>query len=542
MSRGKNQRGKAARTRRALREEIAALEAAKADESHRAAEAAQRAQHVDAARARLAREHEATRHRLAETIESASRRAAGAMRTREFLAAARREVRSAETELDQAVDADQTIDEAVQAGLPVVLNDVHRSASQEYRQVWFRKHSGQQLLPNRNLSLRGWVPEYLEHDTDQHARFACSTALDQNPEACWSWAIPPWMRHPGDTTDAPRLRAEFGATTTGAPRLPDADYPGRERRSDAVFTVPWRHTPLIEHPADALDLAYWYQRSMWSQGWWPDTEPVPMWLPEEHSSAFPAARPLHADVDVRLPFPTVFTALSSPWRIEPNREQNHRLLIHAHPLLLHARGRLARRNAPDNLQDTLARLQATGLTDRADLPSPLETLDAFGGYVEGLVLTAHPDGTPADDIAWCVAIYHPFGLPLARIAIPAALSQAEWHTPVANVITGVALSCWHAAATLPPRATYGRGNQRSPDTTAATADGLHILDIEETSPQPREPAQQSSSNTRQPHFRRGHWRRQAVGAGRAGRRWTWVRTTTVHGAHRTKNAVYVLRE
>ncbi|WIX84271.1 hypothetical protein QRX50_20730 [Amycolatopsis carbonis] len=271
----------------------------------------------------------------------------------------------------------------------------------------------------------------------------------------------------------------------------------------------------------------------------PDRRPVPMWLPGEHSSAFPAARALPDEVELRLPFPTVFAVLSTPWRIEPNHENKHPMLD-GHPLFTYARGRLGTDLAPPELGDVLTRLQATGLAERDDLPSPLEFLDGYGGYVEGVLLTADDHGVPGDDVAWCVAIYHPTGLPLARVAIPASRTRAQWRRPLGNLIAGIALSCWHEAQDLPARLS----DHPAPGIGAPLVDTgeLHVLDIDATSPRrTHDPAETAGPGVR-PHLRRGHWRDQPVGPGRRERRWTWVRSTTVHGSLTGGGQVYVLRD
>ncbi|MEV4604930.1 hypothetical protein AB0K15_47250 [Amycolatopsis sp. NPDC049253] len=61
---------------------------------------------------------------------------------------------------------------------------------------------------------------------------------------------------------------------------------------------------------------------------------MPLWLRGEHSSAFPAARPLPEEVELRLPFATV-AVLSTPWRIEPNYENKHPMLD-GHPPFTYA--------------------------------------------------------------------------------------------------------------------------------------------------------------------------------------------------------------
>lgn len=538
---GKHKRAKINRDAHALAAEIERLRGEVEAEVRRASLATQRAAKTAVARKRLAEERDLTAQRLHTTHADATTQAAGAARTTDKLADALREVRAADDGLERAASSHQVIDEASQAGIHVKFPDVHANAPQEFIDLWYRKRMGTELKSNRQVSLKGWVPEEAETDEKAHRLYAQSFALHEHPEAIWTWAVPPWMRLPTDTGDAPELRAQLGASTIGTPRLPETAFPGPSLRSDAVLVSPWRHAPMIPHPADATDLTYWYRRSTFSQAWHTEDVPVPFWLPAEHSTSFPDARALPDEVDVRLPFRQVFIALSLPWRIEPNTAHDHLFLRNAFPLMMFARGTAANGYGPPELWEVLGRLQATGLAYRDDLPTPMETLDAFGGYVEGLLVTADDNGVPSDDFAWCVVIYHPFGLPLARIAIPASRARSAWRDQIGNIIAGTALSCWHRPSVLPPRHDTDRaGFAARIDDGADDPAGVHVLDIDATSPRsPR--GDDASLRTQRPHLRRGHWRHQPVGERRRDKRWTWVRATSVHGGSAAILKVYVLR-
>lgn len=541
MARGKHQRSKHAATRKRLLAEINQLHAEIAAEQEKGREAARLADETARARARLKEERQLTERRLHTTTAEAARRAKGAITAREDVLSALRELRRADDELYSTSPTTRMVNEAGRAGVKVTLKDIHRSAPASFRRVWARKHLGEELDEVRHLCLLGWIPEQVENTRAAHTRYMFSTAADINPEACWSWAIPPWMGLPTGA-DAPTLRAQFGATTAGAPLLRDRPYPGRPLAADAVLTTPWRHSPMIGHTADVIDEAYWYQRSAWAQGWRDHLEAVPMVLPSEHATSFPAARPLPPEVDLRLPFPLVYASLSSSWRIEANRQpytDNH-FLNELQMLLLFARGRAA--YGPSTLEEVLGRLQALGLDDRAALPTPLEFLDAFGGYVDGLLLTADKDGIPCDEFAWCVVVNHPLGFELGRWIVPASRARSGWRRQVDNVIAGIALSCWHEAIALPARAA-----ERGPIARFAVTDddpeGLRVLDIDATSPAQQnthgDPA--SPGHSVRPHLRRGHWRDQRVGQGRNERRLTWVRPSAVHGGLGGSHQIYVLR-
>ncbi|SDM83080.1 hypothetical protein [Allokutzneria albata] len=540
--RGKHKRARANREARAQSAEIKRLRDEIEAEVQRAATAKDRAAQARAARARLAEERELTARRLRMIQDDASKQTAAAARTVDRLEAALREVRAADEGLERASSGHQVVDDASRAGIRVKFPAVHENASPEFLGLWYRKQVGTELQSTRTVSLKGWVPPETESDDESYALYARSFALHEHPEAIWTWAVPPWMGLPTDTSDAPELRAQLGATTTGAPQLPTTAFPGPSLRPDAVIVTPWRHAPMIPHPADATDLAYWYRRSTFSQLWHTEDVAVPFWLPAEHSTSFPDARALPDEVDVRLPFRQVFVVLSEPWRIEPNRRHKNRFLRTAFPLMMFARGTAANGYGPPELCEALSRLQATGLTYRSDLPTPLETLDAFGGYVEGLIVTADGNGVPGDDFAWCVVIYHPFGFPLGRIAIPASRAQSAWRPQVGNIIAGTALSCWHRPSVLPPRQNPNRtGIAARIDDGADDPAGVHVLDVEATSPRAPREQDEETLRTQRPHLRRGHWRHQPVGAGRREKRWTWVKATSVHGGATSRHQVYVLR-
>jgi hypothetical protein len=522
----------------------AELERLRADieaEARRGVAARAGAEQTRAARQRLVREQTVTDSRLQPPENAAARLVTAVVAASTVIAAARRELDAAERELTRFSDA--TMRQVRQAGEKLRFTEVHRSADERYLHTWYRKKTGTEFDDAHNVRLGGWIPTATPAGRDALAPFALSTVLDTSPQACWAWAIPPWLRPPDDTCDAPELRRQLGSTTTGSPHMPTGPYPGPHLRSDTVLTTPWRHTPLVSQPADAVDLAYWYRRSAWVQQWHDDHTPVPFWLPAEHAVAYPQARPLPAATDIRLPYPVVFAAFASPWRIEPRRPgELPDALVTAQLLMLYARGRAAA-FAPANLATHLARLQATGLKDRTQLPTPLQALDHFGGLVEGLLLTAHPDGTPRDEFAWCIAIGHPSGFPIARITIPASRTASHWQTQMTNITAGIALSCWHNPLPTPAPASASRAiPPADQDTTFADTAAVQVLDIDATSPPPsRANPSADPSHSARPHLRRGHWRQQRVGTRRRETRWTWIRPTTVNGTPGAVNQVYTLR-
>ena len=295
---------------------------------------------------------------------------------------------------------------------------------------------------------------------------------------------------------------------------------------------------------------------------------VPFWVPADYCAAFPAARPLPADTAMRLPFPTVFACFAQPWKLPPHPDT----APHVHPdppttagtagvrtpdaatstvadgdtgggsgpapgevwpytAMLHGRGRAHRDTAP-TLEQVLLPLQAA-VTDRARLPTPLQVAADLGAQVDGLILTAHPDGSPRDEFAWCLTIPHPWSTTLARVTVPASRRRTAWARQIDNIIAAIALSAWHptAASSSPEPGTLPGRPRPVPPTGASAGIGVRVLDIDATSPpRPTPHTGSGSASARSSHLRRGHWRRQRVGTGRHTTRWTWVRPTTVNPA------------
>ncbi|MEU7906332.1 hypothetical protein [Actinoplanes sp. NPDC049118] len=529
--RGRHQRTQQRRRNRAAAADLEQLRAQVAAEAARAAAAGQAAAQTEAAHRRLAREQAATRPRLRHREESVARLIARIGPAHTALLAARRELEAAEKAV-LAMPASTVIDQAAKAGVTFRLPEVHRGASTQYAKVWFRKHTGGDLRVDRPVSVAGWVPDDVPDERAALVRYMMSTAADRTA-AARVWTIPPWLSHPGDETDAAELRTALGATTSGAPHQP-ARHPARPAlRDDATVTLPWRHFPLVPHAADATDLAHWYQHNITAQQWHPDTAPVPFWLPAEHSSAYPHARALPAGTDLRLPFSLVFAAFAAPWQLPPSSDPLPESLRAVLGPMLYARGHAADTAAP-SLEKVLYRLQAAGVTDRDMLPTPLQALHHFGGAVEGLLLTADTDGRPGDEFAWCLTIAHPWGPPLARIAVPARRSRTHWRREVDAIIAGVALSSWHQPHILPSRAPVPRQASDVVDST------VHILDVDATSPPAARRRTPSAGRGPRSHLRRGHFRRYPRRADDPHAPWCWVRPTTVNGTPGTANQVYTL--
>ena len=251
MTRGKYRNRRRRRDEHALAATVAALQIDLAVEDARLQAARRRAELATTARARLQHETELAHHRVT-PIEVDAQQAA------ERVAQPWQRLRSALVDLRRIDDrltpdrgsprrtAAAHAQQALAAGIRITTGDVHRSAPDAYLRYCYRTRlrAGN---PETTLDLQGWVPDNCPTDRDSVARYALSTPHDTTPQASWCWAVPPWLNTP-DGTDAPRLRAALGATTTGAPTPAAGPYPGPPLPAGATITLPWRPRPLVDDP------------------------------------------------------------------------------------------------------------------------------------------------------------------------------------------------------------------------------------------------------------------------------------------------------
>lgn len=533
MSRGKHQRHRRAQRLYHLEREVVELEAAVGRETRALAAARAQADKTRTARRRLRLETAHTDRMLA-----AAEQAAG--RSEQAAAGAWRDICDALAELVRVGDElttlrrrqrGQSVTEALEAaaagGFRVDTSGLaHRSAPVGYRELAMRTRLHAEFRSARVIDMTGWVPDGLA-TPEQIAPYARATVTDHTRAALWAYAFPPWTGRPTGH-DAAALRAELGATTTGAPELPTGEFPGSPRR-EPVIDRPWRHAPLVGEAGDAVDLTYWFHRTAWAQGWLDRELPIPHWLPAEHASSYPRAAALPEGVDLRLPFGVVCAVFEEPWELPATGSPDDVM----HTALLFARGTTT--GKIQTLDDHLLRIPVP----RAELATPLELIEHLGASVEGLLFRADDTHHPCDEFAWCLRLRHPWGLPLGRIVVPARRSLTTWRAAVDNVLAGVCLSRWHPAPGHTPHLpnqSRGVGDPAQPGTDDAD---VRVLDIGATSPD-RARIGDGRSVRRRAHFRSGTWRWQWVGPGRTHQRPTWVRDTTVRGTGTIGHQVYRL--
>jgi hypothetical protein len=145
--RGKHQQARRRRQQRALAGELDRLRGEVQAETRRAAAARDRAEH-----ARTARERAATDRRLRPQETTAARLATAATSASATIAAALQELHTVERQLS-TFTGDDTVRQAIQAGLTPRFVEVHRSAGAPYRATWYRKKAHAELLTTRQVSL-----------------------------------------------------------------------------------------------------------------------------------------------------------------------------------------------------------------------------------------------------------------------------------------------------------------------------------------------------------------------------------------------------
>ncbi|NIB31988.1 hypothetical protein HBB16_09920 [Pseudonocardia sp. MCCB 268] len=104
----------------------------------------------------------------------------------------------------------------------------YTAAPAEYHHAAFRRCRRADTPLHRTLDVSGWIPpEITGTDHDRIAAHMSSRVGEHTRAALWCWAVPPWMACL--TVPTPQGLTALGATTTGAPDLPDSDFGARLR-------------------------------------------------------------------------------------------------------------------------------------------------------------------------------------------------------------------------------------------------------------------------------------------------------------------------
>lgn len=249
----------------------------------------------------------------------------------------------------------------------------------------------------------------------------------------------------------------------------------------------------------------------------------PHWLPPGQTVAFMDGDPMPEESrdDLRLPFPQVFVAFSDPLRI-PGLDGAPR------PALDGLLSKVPRDLANDPRTDITLRdfVPAYGT-----LP---EIIDYHGAWVEGLVLLSDSLGRPLDTVGWCIAVVPNPGVTIARMLVPASREACLIPGVIDSVEAILSWAGWDApdtaAVPVTPSADLIRAILDDPkvdrDSYRTDLGRVHVLNVRRTHMGSGDGDGTGASVA--PHLRRGHWRRQRVGVGRAEVRWVRVAATAVN--------------
>lgn len=246
---------------------------------------------------------------------------------------------------------------------------------------------------------------------------------------------------------------------------------------------------------------------------------VPFWLPPGHTIAYLDSEPLSAEdvEEIRLPFAQTLVVFAEPARLPALSEEET-----ADPRLAWM----------DHLVATNASVGGRDLiiagTNMFTMPRPAlwDVIGCRGAHIEGILLLADAHGNLDDLFAWCIALPSATaGSVLGRWVIPASRSATNYANLVVNAAAVAAWADWHR----PGNARGEEGLETQPQTASGNTKGLrraeqdnvHVLNVTATTPTPETAIAargEPTGRTTAPHRRRGHWRRQHYGPGRANTR------------------------
>lgn len=286
-------------------------------------------------------------------------------------------------------------------------------------------------------------------------------------------------------------------------------------------------SPAYPAPADAASLQAWYTAA--AMGAWgrhrtstdartavAAAAAVPFWLPPGHTIAYLDSEPLSGDDvdDMRLPFAQVLVAFSEPARLPA---LNQGALAGDDPRLAAIDHVVA---TSDGLPGPREILVAGTNSFTAPLLTLWDVIAARGAHIEAVLLLADAHGHLDDLFAWCISIpATTTGAVIGRWVIPASRSATNYANLVTNAAAVAAWADWHRPGhsrdVKEQQAQQIPRNQRT--SPQRPEDTVHVLNVTATTP--TEPTRgEPTGRTTRPHRRKGHWRRQHYGPGRANTR------------------------
>jgi hypothetical protein len=246
----------------------------------------------------------------------------------------------------------------------------------------------------------------------------------------------------------------------------------------------------------------------------------PFWMPPGQVHGYLDSEPITAEdrARIRLSYPNVFLALGKPIALEPqlggsavDTERMERMSVQ----IVRSGGSTSSKHW------LLAKPIAVNSVNVLDL------IAGVGATIEGVLLLGDSEGLPSDRFAWCLAVPAPIGV-LGRWVLPARRDLTAFSEVIDALLAVAAWADWHEP---PDPGDSTTNHRRSAALQHAAALGkVHVLNATRTSSTAAR--SNPTGRTVTAHLRRGHWRRQHVGAGRSQIRMVRVSPAVVGAGNR----------
>lgn len=290
---------------------------------------------------------------------------------------------------------------------------------------------------------------------------------------------------------------------------------------------PFSDSSRFPRPSDAVAIRHWY--GIAAIGAWltcgPDVAAAwgsisagihaaaPYWVPPGQIAGYLESEPLSDEdrIDLRLPYAQVLLVMSDPLHLPAVREPTECNDLDQ-VLDRLDRAMLARAARHSDITEETVREYVSLVENDGDRMALGDVLDRRGAVVEAVLLTGDALGNPTDSFAWCLAIPARYGGGvLARVMIPARLSETQYGDQVIDMIALTAWADWHAPEDR--TADLGRGLSKDGQAKAGGSPkrsaGVHVLRVKRATN--RQGEADAIGRSVSPHVRRGHWRRQRYG-------------------------------
>jgi hypothetical protein len=315
---------------------------------------------------------------------------------------------------------------------------------------------------------------------------------------------------------------------------------GRDTMSDAGrLPSPLHPSPRHPSPADAVALRHWYSLAV--AGAWARNDGTAaargfgeaaialsaasnFWMPPGQVHGYLDSDPLTAEdrAYIRLAYPNVFLALGKPIVLDPLADA---------PSVDVEQLEKATLNLLYDRDLSNPRTWLLNVITKANEVNVLDLVAARGARIEGILLLADDQGTTTGRFAWCLAVPGRAGM-LGRWVLPAHRERTIYSDQIDAMIAVAAWADWHQPAD--PAIPTSSHRRSAALQRAAANGGVHVLSAART------PAASSRkgppTRTVAAHIRRGHWRRQPVGVGRAQIRMVRVSPAVIGAGNWPKSA------